>query len=128
VVLWKYAAGKYVLPYIDYLYIYTNTYILIHTHLQGVRPYSQIPDRDLNKQDRAARKRASAVIGYLEGRVTAAEPRILPAGVSLIRRLPAPINDRVFAVVYGALLGMLYSAEVNTVRRVNCPFRQYTTN
>jgi hypothetical protein len=48
--------------------------------------------------------------------VKAAVPRILPAGVDLIRRLPAPTNDKVFGIVYASLLELLYKPDVNTVR------------
>jgi hypothetical protein len=86
--------------------------------LQGVRPYSHIPERDLNKQDRVARQRASTIVRYLEQLVVGAEPRLLPAGVDVIRRLDMPANDRVFSVVYQSLLGRLYNVEeVNTVRK-----------
>jgi hypothetical protein len=85
--------------------------------VQGVRPYSHIPERDLHVWDRNARHRAAASIGYLEARVKAAIPRILPAGVDLIRRLPAPTNDKVFGIMYASVLEMLYKPEVNTVRK-----------
>jgi len=118
VVLWEYASGKYITIYRILIYTLIHIYTNPPIPLQGIRPYSHIPERDLNKQDRVARQRASTIVRYLEQLVVGAEPRLLPAGVDVIRRLDMPTNDRVFSVVYQALLGRLYNVEeVNTVRK-----------
>jgi hypothetical protein len=77
-----------------------------------VRPYSHIPERDLGqRRDKQARSRAKIVINYLEECVLCAEPRILPAGIEHIRRLDMSTRDRLFAIVYRALVEKLYSVE-----------------
>jgi hypothetical protein len=56
---------------------------------------------------------------YLEQCILCAEPRILPAGIEHIRRLDMSAGDRLFAIVYRALVEKLYSVEGEIENDIN---------
>jgi hypothetical protein len=86
-------------------------------HATGVRPYRHIPLHDIQQAQRFQHHRAAVVIGYLEKQACHCTPRILPEGVDHVRLLGMPDNDRVFAIVYDALLHKLYPADHVSLQR-----------